>query len=633
MSKILCFLIALVSGFTLQAQPKFTALEITPAYPAAGGKVSFTYNKSYGPLVKENTLDVIVYQINGSNYKLTEPTLTVKSNLYSGTVLVDNETTALLFTFSADKMKDNEKNKGYIVPVYDKNKQPVKGYYLSASYLKGGMGKFLADIDSDAQAALDILDEGMKKFPELKMDNNFFNAYLNNTNTVLKKDANPIILTKLQTFAAAPNLTEEQYGTLAQWYTRLKDKENAEKYRTLQKEKFPEGKWRINEAAMAVGKEKDAAKKEALVAEFKTKYGSDKANAGFIKNLQSQVAMAYSAEKNYEQLKKYAAQLSPEARAALYNNLSWNMAEKDEAMETAEEMSKVAYNFAKAEAKSPTQEKPENISKKQWQEERERNEAMYGDTYAFILYKIGDHKTAYPIAKSAAIFNKLKDAEYNERYALLATEVLTAAEAQKIIEPMVKEGAASDKTKESLKSIYLKINKSDAGYDKYLSALEEEAKIKKRAEIAATIINEKAPDFKLKDFDGNYVSLNDMKGKIVILDFWATWCGPCIASMPGMNKAISKFKDRDDVKFLFVDTWENVENKLDNAKTFMEKKGYPFHVIMDTEDKVVADYGVSGIPTKFIIDKQGNIRFKAIGFSGTDEGVIEEITAMIELSE
>ncbi len=633
MYKILSFLFIMVSGFTLQAQPKFTALEIMPAYPTAGGKVTFNYNKSYGPLVKEKTPEVVVYQINGSEFKVAEPAITIKNNIYSGTITLNPETAALLFTFNAGEVKDNEKNKGYIVPVYDKNKQPVKGYYLSAYYLQSGMGNYLAGIDNDAAAGQAFLEEGLKQYPDLNRDNAFFNAYLNSINATLKKDANPVIIAQLEKLAAAPELTEEQYGTLTQWYSRFKDKEQAEKYRNLQHEKFPNGKWLMTDAATTINKEKDAAKKDALVAAFKAKYGADKANEFTINSLQSQVAMAYAAEKNYEQLKKYAAQLKPAERAAIYNNLSWNMAEKEEAIKDAEEMSKEAYSFANAERIKATQKKPDNLTAKQWQDQLERNKAMYGDTYAFILYKKGDFKMAYPIAREAAMFNKLKDADYNERYALLAAEVLSPADALKIMEPMVKEGTANEKIKESLKGLYVKVHKSDAGYDAYLTALEAEAKLKRKAEIAATIINEKAPDFKLKDFDGNYVSLADMKGKVVILDFWATWCGPCIASMPGMNKTITKYKDRDDVKFLFVDTWENVDNKLENAKTFMEKRNYPFHVIMDTEDKVVADYKVSGIPTKFIIDKQGNIRFKAIGFSGSDEGVIEELTTMIELAE
>ena len=559
MAKILGSLLILISSFSLQAQPKFTALEITPAYPTAGSKVNFNYNKSYGPLVKEKNLEVVIYQINGSDFKIVEPKITVKNNMYSGSITVNPETSALLFAFNSGDLKDNDKNKGYIVPVYDKNNQPIKGYYLSAANLQNGMGNYLAGIDNNAQAGMDLMEVGLKKFPELNMDNKFFNAYLSATNSMMKKDANPVIIAHLQKLADSPNLTEELYGTLSQWYGRLKDKENAEKYRNLQHEKFPNGDWLISEQSLAINKEKSAAKKEAMLADYINKYGSDKSKSFIIGNLKSQVATAYGAEKNYEQLKKYASQLDPSERAALYNNLSWNMAENDEAMQVAEEMSKEAYNFASAERIKATQEKPDNFTTKQWAKQLENNKAMYGDTYAFILYKKGDFKLAYPIAMEAAKYNKFK--------------------------------------------------------------------------IAATIMNEKAPDFKLKDFDGNFVSLADMKGKIVILDFWATWCGPCIASMPGMNLAINQYKDRDDVKFLFVDTWENVENKLENAKTFMEKKNYPFHVIMDNDDIVVADYKVSGIPTKFIIDKKGNIRFKPVGFNGSDEGLLEELTTMIELAE
>ncbi len=64
----------------------------------------------------------------------------------------------------------------------------------------------------------------------------------------------------------------------------------------------------------------------------------------------------------------------------------------------------------------------------------------------------------------------------------------------------------------------------------------------------------------------------------------------------------------------------------------MEKKNYPFYVLMDNENKMVEDFNVSGIPTKFIIDKQGRIRFKAVGFSGNDDELVDELSTMIDLA-
>jgi hypothetical protein len=64
----------------------------------------------------------------------------------------------------------------------------------------------------------------------------------------------------------------------------------------------------------------------------------------------------------------------------------------------------------------------------------------------------------------------------------------------------------------------------------------------------------------------------------------------------------------------------------------MNKKNYPFYVLMDNDNKMVADFNVSGIPTKFVIDKEGKIRFKSIGFSGSDDALMDELTTMIELA-
>lgn len=121
-------------------------------------------------------------------------------------------------------------------------------------------------------------------------------------------------------------------------------------------------------------------------------------------------------------------------------------------------------------------------------------------------------------------------------------------------------------------------------------------------------ILEKAPDFKLKDLNGKEVSLSDYKGKNVLLNFWASWCPPCRAEMPDIEKLYQETKNTDTV-ILAV----NLGEDRDTVKSFIDENKYNFDILLDSDQRTAAKYNISSIPSWFFIDKDGNIVTSHIG--------------------
>ncbi|MFZ3089207.1 MAG: TlpA disulfide reductase family protein [Nitrospirota bacterium] len=125
-----------------------------------------------------------------------------------------------------------------------------------------------------------------------------------------------------------------------------------------------------------------------------------------------------------------------------------------------------------------------------------------------------------------------------------------------------------------------------------------------------------APSFTLKDINDNDVSLSSYKGKVIIVNFWATWCKPCQEEMDDLESAYKKNNDKGLV-ILGVDVREEKKDVLNFLKKY--KVSYP--ILMDFDGKVVKDYQVMGVPTSYFIDRDGIIRERIFG--GMNELVIE----------
>ncbi len=120
-----------------------------------------------------------------------------------------------------------------------------------------------------------------------------------------------------------------------------------------------------------------------------------------------------------------------------------------------------------------------------------------------------------------------------------------------------------------------------------------------------------APDFSWKDNDDEIIKLSDLKGKVVILDFWATWCGPCRETIPHVKTIYEKYKDKG-VEVIGINMDES--SKIDAVVEFIKTNGMKYQVISDAKGNVASQYGVTSIPRFFIIDKNGYIDKMFIGY-------------------
>lgn len=146
-----------------------------------------------------------------------------------------------------------------------------------------------------------------------------------------------------------------------------------------------------------------------------------------------------------------------------------------------------------------------------------------------------------------------------------------------------------------------------------------------QAPLAADTPKGPAPDFKLASAKG-MVELSKLKGKVVYVDFWASWCTPCRKSFPWLNEINKKYKDQG-LEIIGV----NLDKSREPIDEFLAKTPAEFTIAYDPSGGAASEYKVMGMPSTYIIDRAGNIAFTHIGFRDKDkdelEGIVKELLA------
>jgi thiol-disulfide isomerase/thioredoxin len=207
-------------------------------------------------------------------------------------------------------------------------------------------------------------------------------------------------------------------------------------------------------------------------------------------------------------------------------------------------------------------------------------------------------------------------AEINNRYIGILLRQKKYPNAIDVAATCIRNNKSDEQTTAYFKQAFMATGKAEEEFVEEMKKIDNASKEKLRGEIRKAMTDEPAPDFELRSLEGKIVKLSTLKGKIVVVDFWATWCNPCRMSFPFLQKVYEKYQNDPRIAILALNTWEREkgEAREKTVRKFIDENKYTFPVLFD--ETTVQKYGVDGIPTKFILDGNGRIRYKEVGFNG-----------------
>lgn len=620
-------LIILMILFAAACSQKEIKNEFTtePENPNSGEEITvyFKADSSALNLSEEVTMNAYLFDEEITETIGTE--MKNEGNYWKATFKTNPGSKLVIVKFLSGETEETNDGKGFVI--YLNKSNPELYAESKANYAAALIGEGrAAGLERDFENAKSEFETLFSQSENLKRK--YFYSYLRSL-----QGADDIQTLQTEADAFTSNifdLTDEEYYNLYNVYQNiLGNAEKAEQLKTAALEKNPNGKFKLLELSNQLRNEADFDKKLILFDEMIKSFPEEDLVKSMYDNLLVQLSRAGMHEKVMEYLEKYGTSVSPYYRFFAARNI----VDANSDLALAEKIALNGLQFGKSEYENPTLEKPASSSDKEWKDSRGFEYGMNLFIHGRILHKNGNLEQAAKELKEAVdlTMDYYPQEALNSLYITVLSELGNHDEIMAASEEFIKTGNSSEVILEKLKEAYIAKNNGVKGFDEYMSKYSEMAKELLVAEMKKELINEPAPNFTLTDLEGKEVSLSDFKGKNVIVDFWATWCGPCLNSFPGMKLAQEKLEADGSTKFLFVNTWERVEDKLQNAKDFIAKNNYPFHVLMDTENNVVGEYKVTGIPTKFIIDKEGNIRFRSVGFRGNTQKIVDEIEVMLEL--
>ena len=623
-------LMSIFMGFTKGVAQTLT---IKPQKPVPGDTLYLTYDPRGGKFEKDTlkTATAIVFEgLIQDNKKIN---LTKQGEVYVGKLATDSTTQLVAFAFSSKKIWDTAPADGHFFPFYQEGRMVESALYLMSDFYINTTGKTLYGFNEDYQKALQLVKQEMAQYPDGKNNIRVLQKYYQYLLKLDPEQAKKQALATIATIDKQRKITDMDYLKQFRLYEVLGMTEQAGKTMEALAIAYPSSPVIFSKRYKDAMTPQAAIQMEALVIKLINDYDMlhHKDFSSLLPSVYSSIDQAYLKEFNLPKFYFYVQKQSTNIRLNNLLTAAQFLADSQKELTDAEKISKWGLALLDTAMTQTTNEK----ERLKWKEKRIEFTGVLGQVY----YRQQKFDEAFDLLKNTYTASEGKLDQVNVYYGFLLVRNKGYELAKTLLEAIIKKGQTTTEIMEAYKTAYLNSSDNQEDYDTHLAKLLTEVKKNRLAELSKLMLKQTAPNFTLVDHKGKKVSLSDYRGKIVVLDFWATWCIPCLQAFPGMQKLIHKYEKDTGVVFLFVNTAETFTKDLSKRiNSYLKQNNYSFRVLIDEIDKsdvktykVQKQYEAFTIPLKVVVDQNGNIRFRTVGYLGSDELVVKELTEFIEM--
>jgi len=612
---------------------------ISPTAPGVGDHVTVVYHTTLAPDAFQKANDVMleVYTSDKAYYPegfLTQYPMVKDGADWTATfVIADTQANAMFFRFTSDDLVDDNDNNVWSSLVHGRDGKPVRSAHFSVSWLYSyGIGSFKRE--RNPKMNMKELETELSLYPD-----NFSAAQWRWT-TFIRNGANDSIRTivhrEIDKFYEKARGNDSLMSYLPSVYELAGDSTLAREIRKEGIAKNPRGYVAFQAETNEAMSMKDPGASIRLLRKMLLEFAP--LSPDRTQSIRSFLASYAIRAGKFDIALEAVSGITPPS-CQLFEMLAKEMLKRGDQLETA------AYVAAKCVElnKNPDMRLRRNFkTEKEWKESLLDACSMDWQVIGDIYVKRGKPDSAVAAFEEAYALSRGEDSDIAHRYVVALGVTGRYGKAVQVGMDAVAHAQGTDSLITEMKHSFAAMNGGSAfgalppsqkeDFAGMLEGARKKMSATMRLKVEKSRISQPEIDFTLADLSGRPVHLASLRGKVVVMDFWATWCGPCRESFPILQRVCDKFRNNPSVVIMAIDSWERLPDSaaiILTVRKFQSDNKYTWQVLVDNKNEVATRYGVTGIPARFIVDRRGTLAFKSIGFSGPD--MEEEMVQQIEI--